>query len=201
MFKKKTDQYVRFLLNLLKKIMQLPRERILITASDLFDWQGFSNTGINQIIQEANVSKATFYAHFKSKDDLCIEFLERRFDYWVAELEKFTDGSPSPKIKILKSFDFLMHMNEKENFRGCSFLNILFEVPEDKTEIHYIIREHKRRLRICFDNEINDELLSAHIYLLFESCIITSKIYRSNELIEKSKSILYDSLKHLNWKK
>lgn len=198
MFKKKTDQYVRFLLNLLKKIMQLPRERILITASDLFDCQGFSNTGINQIIQEANVSKATFYAHFKSKDDLCIEFLERRFDYWVAELEKFTDGSPSPKIKILKSFDFLMHMNEKENFRGCSFLNILFEVPEDKTEIHYIIREHKRRLRICFDNEINDELLSAHIYLLFESCIITSKIYRSNELIEKSKSILYDSLKHLN---
>ncbi|WP_374329096.1 hypothetical protein [Soonwooa sp.] len=124
--------------------------------------------------------------------------MERRFDYWVAELEKFTDGSPSPKIKILKSFDFLMHMNEKENFRGCSFLNILFEVPEDKTEIHYIIREHKRRLRICFDNEINDELLSAHIYLLFESCIITSKIYRSNELIEKSKSILYDSLKHLN---
>jgi AcrR family transcriptional regulator len=70
--------------------MHPPRERILNTAYTLFHKQGYNNTGINQIIMEANVSKASFYAHFKSKDDLCIEFLNKRFDYWVSELENFT---------------------------------------------------------------------------------------------------------------
>lgn len=175
--------------------MNRPRQRILNTVSILFHKQGFSNTGINQIIEDAEVSKASFYTHFKSKDDLCIEFLNQRFDYWVSELENFTKGTTSLKEKILKSFDFLMHMNEKENFRGCSFLNLLSEVPEEKTEIHAIIRDHKRRLRDSFSDEINDKILSAHIYLLFESCIITSQLYRSNELIEQSKIILRDLIK------
>ncbi|MFC4687723.1 TetR/AcrR family transcriptional regulator [Epilithonimonas pallida] len=178
--------------------MHPPRERILNTAYTLFHKQGYNNTGINQIIMEANVSKASFYAHFKSKDDLCIEFLNKRFDYWVSELENFTKPASSLREKILSSFDFLMYMNEKENFRGCSFLNLLSEVPEEKLAIHTTIRDQKKKLRDAFDIEIKDEILSAHIYLLFESSIITSQLYRSNELIVKSKTILIDIIKNLN---
>lgn len=178
--------------------MHPPRERILNTAYTLFHKQGYNNTGINQIIMEANVSKASFYAHFKSKDDLCIEFLNKRFDYWVSELENFTKPTSSLREKILSSFDFLMYMNEKENFRGCSFLNLLSEVPEEKLAIHTTIRDQKKKLRDAFDIEIKDEILSAHIYLLFESSIITSQLYRSNELIVKSKTILIDIIKNLN---
>ncbi|WP_395765358.1 TetR/AcrR family transcriptional regulator [Elizabethkingia anophelis] len=54
-----------------------PRERILATATILFHRQGYNNTGINQIIIKSGVSKATFYDHFKSKDDLCIEFFKK----------------------------------------------------------------------------------------------------------------------------
>ena len=38
-------------------------------------------------------------------------------------------------------------MNEKENFRGCSFLNLLSEIPTDKTAILQIIQKHKQNLR------------------------------------------------------
>ncbi|MDR2235226.1 MAG: TetR/AcrR family transcriptional regulator [Chryseobacterium sp.] len=178
--------------------MYRPRERILNTASVLFHRQGYNNTGINQIIEDSGVSKASFYQHFKSKDDLCIEFLHRRYDYWVSELVNFTSGSADLKDKLLKSFDFLMYMNEKENFRGCSFLNLLSDVAEEKTAIHEVIRDHKNSLRATFSSEIRDEVLAAHIYLLFESSIITSQLYRSNELIEKSKIIVYDLIKQLH---
>jgi AcrR family transcriptional regulator len=77
--------------------MSKPRERILSTAMLLFHKQGFNSTGINQIIEEAEVSKASFYQHFRSKDDLCIEFLDRRYDYWVSELE-----SLFPEQRLLK---------------------------------------------------------------------------------------------------
>ncbi|MDR6371006.1 AcrR family transcriptional regulator [Chryseobacterium bernardetii] len=174
--------------------MPKPRERILNTAMVLFHRQGYNNTGINQIIDEAEVSKASFYQHFKSKDDLCIEFLNKRYDYWVSELEKFTSEAETLQEKFQKSFDFLIDMNEREDFRGCSFLNILSEIPGDKDEIHKVIRDHKIKLRESFNEDIQNDMVSAHIYLLFESSILTSQLYRSNELIEKSKIIVQDLL-------
>lgn len=174
--------------------MPKPRERILNTAMVLFHRQGYNNTGINQIIEEAEVSKASFYQHYKSKDDLCIEFLNKRYDYWISELEKFTAETETIQEKFQKSFDFLIDMNEREDFRGCSFLNILSEIPADKEEIHKVIRHHKYKLRECFNEDIQNDMISAHIYLLFESSILTSQLYRSNELIEKSKVIVQDLL-------
>ncbi|AYZ36279.1 TetR/AcrR family transcriptional regulator [Chryseobacterium indologenes] len=175
--------------------MPKPRERILQTSMTLFHQQGYNSTGINQIIEEADVSKASFYQHFKSKDDLCIEFFNRRFDYWVSELESFTSDAKTTEEKFLRSFDFLIYMNQKEDFRGCSFLNIMSEIPVDKKEIHTLIRTHKSKLRASFDEDLKDDILAAHIYLLFESCILTSQLYRSNELIEKSKLIVKNLLK------
>ena len=54
----------------------------------------------------------------------------------MSELEKFTAEAETLQEKFRKSFDFLIDMNEREDFRGCSFLNILSEIPADKEEIH-----------------------------------------------------------------
>jgi AcrR family transcriptional regulator len=169
--------------------MIAPRERILDVTSTLFHHQGYNRTGINQIIKEAKVAKASFYQHFKSKEDLCVEFLNTRHKFWFTELQKFISKVQNPKQKVLTSFDFLIFMNNKENYRGCSFLNILSEISKDQEKILTIIQNHKNDLRNFFKEQIQDELLSAHIYLLFESSIIESQVFKSNELIEKSKSI------------
>lgn len=174
--------------------MNSPREKVLETATKLFHTQGYSNTGINQIISDANVSKASFYNHFRSKDNLCIEFLHNRFIFWESEYEIFVSESSDIKDKIIRSFDFLIFMNHKENFRGCSFLNLLSDVPAEKEEIQSTICCCKQKFRDSFSKGIDDEILAAHIYLLFEAAIITSQLYKSNELIEKSKLIVRDLL-------
>ncbi|SIR07140.1 TetR/AcrR family transcriptional regulator [Chryseobacterium sp. RU33C] len=170
--------------------MKSSRERIVETTFELFAKQGYNSTGINQIISEAEVAKASFYQHFKSKEDLCVEFLNVRHEYWFGELNIFLAKEKDSKSKIIKAFDFLVYMNEKENFRGCSFLNILSEIPMDNTKILSVIQSHKSDLRNLFSELINDEELSDHIYLLFESSIIESQLFKSNELLEKSKKII-----------
>ncbi|WMJ75400.1 TetR/AcrR family transcriptional regulator [Cytophagaceae bacterium ABcell3] len=170
--------------------MSFPKERILEQASLLFHQQGYNSTGINQIISEANVAKASFYQHFKSKDDLCVEYLNRRHKYWFNELSNFTLKSKKLKEKILSAFDFIIHMNNKENFRGCSFLNILSEISKEQESILTVIQTHKNDLRIFFELLVEDELLATHIYLLFESSIIESQLFKSNEIVNKSKSIV-----------
>ena len=167
-----------------------PRERILEKTFTLFHQQGYNATGINQIIEESKVAKASFYQHFKSKEELCVAFLEERHTFWFNQLEEFTSNENKAKSKVLSSFDFLIFMNKKENFRGCSFLNILSEIPSDNVKILNVLQSHKHDLRTYFQNILNNELLSDHIYLLFESCIIESQLFKSDQLIEQSKKII-----------
>lgn len=167
-----------------------PKDRILNTTFLLFANQGYNSTGINQIISEANVAKASFYQHFKSKEDLCVAFLNVRHDYWFNELITFINGHQEVKSKILAAFDFLIFMNAKENFRGCSFLNILSEIPTDNIKILSVIQSHKEDLRQFFLDILKDESTSDHVYMLFESSIIESQLFKSNQLIERSKIII-----------
>lgn len=170
--------------------MNSPRERILEVTSELFHQQGYNSTGINQIIKEAKVAKASFYQHFESKEKLCIEFLNSRHKFWFAELSKFTSKRKSPKDKALLAFDFIIYINEKENFRGCSFLNILSEISTEQNEILSVIQSHKEDLRNLFTEMTDNELIATHIYLLFESVIIESQLFQSNEIVSQTKTII-----------
>ena len=48
------------------------KNRIIETASSLFYKNGYNATGINEIISETGIAKATLYNHFKSKEDICL---------------------------------------------------------------------------------------------------------------------------------
>jgi AcrR family transcriptional regulator len=52
------------------------RDRILAVAGRLFYRDGFRAIGIDRVIAEASVAKATFYKHFPSKDDLIVAWIE-----------------------------------------------------------------------------------------------------------------------------
>ena len=112
------------------------RQKILDTASRLFHNQGYQSTGINQIITESKVAKGGLYHIFKSKEELCIEYLNKRHEFWFEKLIAFTSKARTGKTKTIAAFDFLYNMNIEENFRGCSFLNILSEITPENKSIH-----------------------------------------------------------------
>jgi len=160
-----------------------PRERILNTASDLFYRQGYHATGINQIIREAGVAKASFYDHFASKEDLAVAYLQARSDRWIRLLTDVTQ-SESP---ILSLFDFLHRWVQDTNYQGCAFLNIASEFPTSENRIRETVAEHKTKQRALFAEVISqlsldtdvDELTNT-LYLLFESALAESRIFRAD---------------------
>jgi AcrR family transcriptional regulator len=54
-----------------------PRDRILQAAGRLFYREGYRAVGVDRVIAEADVAKATFYTHFPSKDDLIVAWIAR----------------------------------------------------------------------------------------------------------------------------
>lgn len=174
-----------------------PRQRIIEVASRLFHQQGYNATGIAQIIAEADVARASLYQHYPSKETICIRFLRERHDQWFGRLKQFTDARQLPREKVLAAFDFLRTMNEEENYRGCSFLNILSEITGKDVEILAIIQSHKTDVREFFKSILvnTNDTLTDHVYLIFEAALIESQVYKNQWPIDKAKSIIESLLK------
>jgi AcrR family transcriptional regulator len=105
-----------------------PRQRILAAASDLFRADGIRSTGINAVIARADVAKATFYAHFQSKDELIRVWLDspavRWFDNVCAEVEA---RAQSPVERLTGFFEVLSEWLAEDGFRGCHLINAAAE--------------------------------------------------------------------------
>ena len=61
------------------------RERIRESAFRLYA-KGIRAVGIDLIIAESQVAKATFYKHFPAKDDSVVAYLDRVDDIWFGQL-------------------------------------------------------------------------------------------------------------------
>ncbi|MFB9725005.1 helix-turn-helix domain-containing protein [Haloechinothrix salitolerans] len=106
------------------------RERILDTAYDLFAQRGIRAVGIDEVIAESKVAKATLYRHFPSKDDLVIAFLENREQRWTfgfVEAESRRRGA-TPEAQLLAIFDVFHDWFHEVEFEACSFINVLLEL-------------------------------------------------------------------------
>jgi AcrR family transcriptional regulator len=123
------------------------RARILDTAYELFSRHGIRAVGIDRIIAEAHIAKATLYRHFPSKEDLVIAFLDMRERRWTHEwLEARTEAlAPRPQERVLFVFDALDEWFHRPYYEGCSFINTLLEVDESDNPIH---REAVRHLGV-----------------------------------------------------
>lgn len=109
---------------------QAPRERILDTAYGLFSQRGVHDVGIDELIERAGVAKATLYRHFPSKEALVLAFLEQREQRWTygwveAEARR---RATTPEEQLLAIFDLFDEWFQRDDFEGCSFINVLLEI-------------------------------------------------------------------------
>lgn len=106
------------------------RERILEAAYDLFSRRGIRGVGIDEVIQHADVAKATLYRHFPSKDDLVLAFLEQREERWTLGLvdAQARKRGATPDEQLLAIFDVFHDWFHDDAFDACSFINVLLEM-------------------------------------------------------------------------
>jgi AcrR family transcriptional regulator len=125
------------------------RERVLTAAYDLFSRQGLRAVGIDTIIARADVAKMTFYRHFHSKDDLVLAFLQRREQLWTHEwLETEVESrAATPRDRLLAIFDVFDEWFQRDDFEGCSFINVLLEVFEPGNPVRRATTLHLANIR------------------------------------------------------
>lgn len=175
------------------------KPRVIETVSRLFYEQGFHATGINQIIENSSVAKASLYQHFSSKDDLLDAYLQHISEQWHKDFEAFSANQTTGENKILALFDFRRQLAVKNQFKGCAFIRVAYELPDLNEQAREKIQNHKNYIKNFIKENIMrlsnpppqqqvDELLELLLYL-YEGCGIQSTVLRSAQPIEEAKKI------------
>jgi len=124
------------------------RQHILEVASDLFYREGIRAVGVDRIVEQSGVGKATLYRHFPTKDALVVAYLEQRDQlYWKQLNEVIAQYEGSPRAQLLAVVDSVLERMKAPAYRGCVFLIALAEFSEQDHLAHQLAIEHKHKLR------------------------------------------------------
>ena len=176
------------------------RQAIVETASELFYAKGYNLTGINEIIKEAGIAKATLYSHFSSKEEICLAYLEYKDDTFLSNLRSYLATKQTGKSKIFGLFSFLKQFFEDHDFNGCWCINTVSEIPKENIRIRETIQRQKSNFIDLIDSLIKENIpeaaeendrqqLAKKIYLLYESAIAESHLHRDNWPIDSAREL------------
>lgn len=169
------------------------RTQLLAAASRLFYTQGYTATGINQIIAEAGVAKASFYQHFPAKELLLEAYLEQAIAAAFERLRAHIATITGAREQVLACFTLLVDSMESHDFRGCRFQNMLPEVPASSPRVHELIRQHSVLMRDYFAELLtptNQQAAADAIVLVYEGALISCQIYGTLAPIETAKQLV-----------
>jgi AcrR family transcriptional regulator len=132
------------------------RERVLDAAAELFYQRGIRATGTNAIIAHAGVSKATFFRHFPSKDDLVVAWLEQPASRWLDRIRVELESTTDPRRRLLAFFDRLEQWFAEEDFRGCPFQNTAAEIPDGDHPVRKLVEAYVLEIQHYFRDTAAD---------------------------------------------
>lgn len=114
-----------------KEIEMNIRERILFTATELFESRGIQASGVDTIIEEAGVAKATLYKYFPSKNELIAAYLREKSDRFYEWLNANQTSKKAHSLEILIELcELVERWISTPEFHGLPFHIAAIEFPE-----------------------------------------------------------------------
>ena len=165
------------------------RDLLLATAYRLFNEHGYHATGIDLILAESGVSKATLYKYFRTKDELILAVLKRRHDEFDAVMGSYiqkylnNDGeAASAHGVVLVIFDALNDWINSAQFFGCNFINASAEYGAKEDPIHHFAAMHKESLRdrikalLTGLKKSQRDVLADQLLMLIDGAIVAAQV-------------------------
>jgi AcrR family transcriptional regulator len=159
------------------------RQRILDASYKLFAQRGIRNVGVDELIESAGVARATFYSHFRSKDELVLAYLERLYtargaalDTTVGDVVRNDAGGP---MALLAIFDVFAQVFQPGVNDGSSFVHVLIEMgaehPLGQASIEYLGRTRAQIASLAEEAGLRDpEEFAVKCHLLIKGAVVSA---------------------------
>ena len=125
------------------------RQHLIECAAELFWKNGYSATGISEILKQTGLPKGSFYFYFKSKDDLATAVTEY---YQKILLEQFRSSSQRNDWEsfIEEIFDYLFGRATGQTFAGCPYAVMGMETALSKPTLAFVFMEGLKKSEQIF---------------------------------------------------
>jgi len=122
-------------------------QRILATATELFISTGIRTVGVDRLIAESGVARATFFRHFPTKDDLVVAFLEAQAADARRALSAVRAGPEGARALLAEIASGAKAGMECTGFRGCEFINTAAEYSDPQHKTRIVVDRHRAWVR------------------------------------------------------
>jgi len=160
------------------------RTRLIDTARAHFYRDGFRGAGLDAILADVGISKAGFYKHFASKEDLMVGVLEAVDAMLAREFRQMVRdrGGPAAAGQLRALIDVVHEEFMHENFHGCIFVGAAMEFPLPHEPAHQVALRHKQSIE-HFVYELAEragcadpQALAQELCLIMEGAYVTRSV-------------------------
>ena len=117
--------------------------RILDCADRLFYEDGIRTVGVDRLITESSVTKATFYKHYRAKDNLIVAYITNRHHTVRDNIEGIIAGAPDAEIALRRLVEAVGNDIDAPGFRGCPFINAAAEFANPLHPVRQVVTMHR----------------------------------------------------------
>lgn len=174
------------------------RMKIVDAAYQSFWRQGFRRSSVDTIAANAGLTKRTFYAYFRSKDDLLAAVLQRYEELAEQRLEHIGDRLPADRIGLIDSFfgQLVGWASTTPRWSGSGFTRLVVELADlPGHPARAIARRAKAKTESWLAERLADARVrnarerSREIMLLMEGAMALTLIHGGRSYIDAAASV------------
>jgi AcrR family transcriptional regulator len=123
------------------------RDRLMDAATRLFYEEGIHAVGVDRVIEEAGVTRATLYKQFGGKENLVLAYLAREDEMLRALFAEAGEAVADPDALLDAVVQGIAADIRGRHTRGCPFINAAAEYPDADGAVRRLIDEHREWFR------------------------------------------------------
>lgn len=170
------------------------RQRLIECAAELFWKNGYSATGISEILKQTGLPKGSFYFYFKSKDDLATAVTEY---YQKILLEQFRSSSQGNDWEsfIEEIFDYLFERATGQTFAGCPYAVMGMETALSKPAVASVFMEGLNKFEQIFQEVLlysglspdHAKILSQRMLSIYQGYLLLGRISNNTFFLKNAR--------------
>ena len=170
------------------------RQHLIECAAELFWKNGYSATGISEILKQTGLPKGSFYFYFKSKDDLATAVTEY---YQKILLEQFRSSSQGNDWEsfIEEIFDYLFGRATGQTFAGCPYAVMGMETALSKPAVASVFMEGLKKFEQIFQEVLlysglspdHAKILSQRMLSIYQGYLLLGRISNNTFFLKNAR--------------
>ncbi|MFS0574570.1 TetR/AcrR family transcriptional regulator [Sporosarcina sp. 179-K 3D1 HS] len=121
------------------------REELLKQSILLFQQKGFSETSIQDIVDTINVTKGSFYYHYKSKESLLMDIQEQYIDDLLNREEAILEKNETCRERLIQIVQLIIHDIKTQGPNGRIYFREMRNLSPENAKI---IRGKREKFRL-----------------------------------------------------